>query len=107
MTRRKALLFYQMIQRYKFHKVPGRKKEKRKNETVAVTISFYLYRDLFFSVATELLFVGFWRCVGEMNICPHQKDYQQDTRLQNIVHRSGTFTIASNYILLALCSFTT
>lgn len=30
MTRRKALLFYQMIQRYKFHKVPGRKKEKRK-----------------------------------------------------------------------------
>ena len=65
MTRRKALLFYQMIQRYKFHKVPGRKKEKRKNETVAVTISFYLYRDLFFSVATELLFVGFWRCVGD------------------------------------------
>lgn len=56
MTRRKALLFYQMIQRYKFHKVPGRKEEK--NETVAVTISFYLYRDLFFSVATELLFVG-------------------------------------------------
>ena len=44
MTRRKALLFYQMIQRYKFHKVPGRKEEK--NETVAVTISFYLCRDL-------------------------------------------------------------
>lgn len=42
-----------------------KKKEKRKNETVAVTISFYLYRDLFFSVATELLFVGFWRCVGD------------------------------------------
>ena len=67
MTRRKALLFYQMIQRYKFHKVPGRKKEKRKNETVAVTISFYLYRDLFFSVASELLFVGLWRCVGDSN----------------------------------------
>ena len=65
MARRKALLFYQMIQRYKFHKVPGRKEEK--NETVAVTISFYLYRDLFFSVATELLFVGFWRCVGDSN----------------------------------------
>ena len=65
MTRRKALLFYQMIQRYKFHKAPDRKEEKRKNETVAVTISFYLYRDLFFSVATELLFVGFWRCVGD------------------------------------------
>lgn len=68
MARRKALLFYQMIQRYKFHKVPGRKKEKRKNETVAVTISFYLYRDLFFSVATELLFVGFWRCGRKMNL---------------------------------------
>lgn len=56
MTRRKALLFYQMIQRYKFHKVPGRKEEK--NETVAVTISFYLCRDLFFSVAADPLFVG-------------------------------------------------
>ncbi len=65
MTRRKALLFYQMIQRYKFHKVPGRKEEK--NETVAVTISFYLYRDLFFSVAADPLFVGFWRCVGDSN----------------------------------------
>lgn len=68
MTRRKALLFYQMIQRYKFHKVPGRKKEKRKNETVAVTISFYLCRDLIFSVAADPLFVGFWRCVRDFNL---------------------------------------
>ena len=68
MTRRKALLFYQMIQRYKFHKVSGRKEEK--NETVAVTISFYLCRDLIVSVAADSLFVGFWRCVGDSNPRP-------------------------------------
>ena len=77
------MLFYQMIQRYKFHKAPGRKKEKRKNETVAVTISFYLYRDLFFSVATELLFVGFWRCVRDFNL--HNQEISQSCNMLIII----------------------
>lgn len=45
----------------------------------------------------------FWRCVGETNARSHRKDYQYDTQMQKLVHRLGAFTIASNYILLALC----
>ncbi|HJC52104.1 MAG TPA: hypothetical protein H9933_01960 [Candidatus Alistipes merdavium] len=36
----------------------GPRQKKRKNETVAVTISFYLCRDLIVSVAADPLFVG-------------------------------------------------
>lgn len=44
------------------------------------------------------------QCVGGTRL--HRKDYQYDAQKQSFVHRSGTFTIASNSILPASITYT-
>lgn len=80
---------------------------KQKNTCNSTAYKFFIYLNKPSGFVTALLWFSLWWRVGEMDIYAQRKNYQQDTRLQNIIHRSGAFSIASNYILLALCSFTT
>ena len=67
------------------------------------------YRPHLICTYLPLYAPGYYKVINIFFICnrkePRHKYYQHDARLQNVIRRSGAFTIASNCIMLALCSF--